>query len=73
MPRTPLHALTWSRQYSRYDLHTQGHLEQTFLPEDADAWLARLLELTAFAFHGVSDSLNVYLEEMPRGKQYWYT
>lgn len=72
MPRIPLHALTWSEEHSRYDLYTQGHLEQGFLAEDVSEWLARLRELTAFAFHGVSGSLNVYLEERPHGKQYWY-
>lgn len=72
MPRIPLHALLWSEEHSRYDLHTQGHLEQGFLAEDVSEWLARLRKLTAFAFHGVSGSLNVYLEERPHGKQYWY-
>jgi LuxR family maltose regulon positive regulatory protein len=72
MPRVPLHALTWCEEHSRYDLYTQGHLEQGFLAEDVSEWLARLRELTAFAFHGVSGSLNVYLEERPHGKRYWY-
>ncbi|HKV59564.1 MAG TPA: LuxR family transcriptional regulator, partial [Ktedonobacteraceae bacterium] len=72
MPRIPLHTLTWSEKHNRYDLYTQGQREQSFLPEDTDAWLSRLRELTSFAFHGVSGSLNVYLEERPRGKQYWY-
>ena len=72
MSRKPLHALIWSEEHNRYDLYTQEHLEQSFLAEDTDAWLARLHGLTAFAFHGLSGSLNVYLEERPHGKQYWY-
>ena len=72
MPRIPLHALIWSGEHNRYDLYTQGHLEQSFLAEDVSEWLARLRELKAFAFHGVSGNLNIYLEERPHGKQYWY-
>ena len=33
---------------------------------------SRLHEVTSFAFHGASGSLNVYLEGRPRGGAYWY-
>ncbi len=72
MPRIPLHALTWSGEHSRYELYTQGHLEQTFMPVDVDVWLNWLEQASSFAFRGACGSLNVYREERPRGGQYWY-
>src|SRR5258708_37591817 len=72
MPRVPLHALTWSREQSLYELYTQGQLQQRFQPTDEAAWLAWLGSATAFAFHGKGGSLNVYLEGRPRGGAYWY-
>ena len=72
MPRRPLHALIWSEEHNRYDLSTQGHLEQQFQPEDQEVWQTWLETATSFAFRGVCGSLNVYLEERPHGKQYWY-
>jgi LuxR family maltose regulon positive regulatory protein len=72
MPRVPLHALIWSSDQSLYELYTQDQLEQRFRPADEAAWLAWLREVTSFAFHGASGSLNVYLEGRPRGGQYWY-
>ena len=72
MPRAPLHALIWSSEYHLYELYTQGQLEQRFRPADEAVWLAWLREVSSFAFHGPSGSLNVYLEKRPRGGLYWY-
>jgi LuxR family maltose regulon positive regulatory protein len=72
MPRVPLHELLWSSDHSLYEFYTQGQLEQRFRPAEEAAWLARLHEIPSFAFHGASGSLNVYLEERPRGGPYWY-
>ena len=72
MSRVPLHALIWSSDQSLYEFYTQGRLEQRFRPGDEAAWLARLCEVTSFAFHGASGSLNVYQEARPHGGQYWY-
>jgi hypothetical protein len=72
MPKVPLHALIWSNEHHLYDLYTQSQLEQRFRPADEAAWLAWLREVSSFAFHGSSGSLNVYLEKRPRGGAYWY-
>ena len=72
MPRVPLHALIWSKDHSVYELHTQGHLEQLLRPADDSAWLAWVREVSSFAFHSPSGSLNVYQESRPRGGPYWY-
>jgi LuxR family transcriptional regulator, maltose regulon positive regulatory protein len=72
MPRVPLHALIWSREQDRYDLHTQGQLERRFGATEDHAWLAWLGEARSFAFHGATGSLNVYQEARPRGGRYWY-
>jgi LuxR family maltose regulon positive regulatory protein len=72
MPRVPLHALTWSREQSLYELSTQGQLQLRFRPAEEAAWLAWLGEASSFAFHGREGSLNVYQEQRPRGGAYWY-
>ncbi len=41
-------------------------------PADDSAWLAWLREVSSFAFHSPSGSLNVYQERRPRGGAYWY-
>ncbi len=72
MPRVPLHALIWSRDQNCYALYRQDQLVQQVQPGDEAAWLSWLREVSSFAFHGTSGSLNVYLEaRSPRG-QYWY-
>src|SRR5713101_6247867 len=72
MGRTPLHALTWSKEQRLYELHTQDRLEQRFQPTDEATWQSWLREVTSFAFHSPAGSLNVYLERRPRGGAYWY-
>jgi LuxR family maltose regulon positive regulatory protein len=72
MSRAPLHALIWSREQRLYELYTQGQLGQRFRPAEEAAWLAWLREVSSFAFHGLSGSLNVYQERRPRGGAYWY-
>ncbi|GHO45995.1 LuxR C-terminal-related transcriptional regulator [Ktedonospora formicarum] len=72
MGRTPLHALMWSGDQRIYELYTHGQLKQRFRPTEPAVWQAWLYEATAFAFHGASGSLNVYLEKRPRGGSYWY-
>jgi len=72
MPKVPLHALIWSNEHHLYELYTQSQLEQRFRPADEAAWLAWLREVSSFAFHGSSGSLNVYLEKRLRGGAYWY-
>ena len=69
MPRVPLHALIWSRDQRGYALYTQNRLVQQMQPGDEAAWLR---EVSSFAFHGASGSLNVYLEARSPGGQYWY-
>ncbi len=72
MSRLPLHALIWSSEQSLYELYTQGQLKQRFRPAEEAAWLAWLREMSSFAFHGRGGSLNLYLEQRPRGGAYWY-
>src|SRR5256885_6843498 len=72
MGRLPLHALIWSKEQRLYELYTQGQLEQRFQPAEEAAWLAWLREVSSFAFHSKGGSLNVYLEQRPRGGAYWY-
>ncbi|MGO8948375.1 MAG: LuxR C-terminal-related transcriptional regulator [Ktedonobacterales bacterium] len=72
MPRSPLHALIWSRDQGLYELSTQGQVVHHFQPRDEAAWLTWLGEVTSLAFHGPSGSLNVYQETRPRGGRYWY-
>ena len=72
MPRVPLHALIWSRDQGCYALYMQDRLVQQVQPRDEAAWLAWLREVSSFAFHGASGSLNVYLEARSPGGQYWY-
>jgi hypothetical protein len=72
MPKVPLHALIWSNEHHLYELYTQSQLEQRFRSADEAAWLAWLREVSSFAFHGSSGSLNVYLEKRLRGGAYWY-
>ncbi len=72
MSRTPLHALTWSKEQRLYELHTRDRLEQRFQPTDEATWQSWLREVTSFAFHSPAGSLNVYLERRPRGGAYWY-
>src|SRR5260370_36423835 len=50
----------------------QDRLVQQVQPGDEAAWLAWLREVSSFAFHGASGSLNVYLEARSPGGQYWY-
>jgi len=72
MSRVPLHALIWSKEQRLYELYTQGQIEQRFQPAEEAAWLAWLGSVSSFAFHGKGGSLNVYLEQRPRGGAYWY-
>lgn len=72
MPRTPLHALTWSSEERRYELSTRGQVVRRFQAGDEIAWLIWLGEATSFAFHSPGGSLNVYQERRPRGGAYWY-
>jgi len=72
MPRVPLHTLIWSRDQGCYALYMQDRLVQQVQPGDEAAWLAWLREVSSFAFHGASGSLNVYLEARSPGGQYWY-
>jgi LuxR family maltose regulon positive regulatory protein len=72
MPRISLHALIWSRDQGCYTLYMQDQLVQQIQPGDEAAWLAWLRKVSSFAFHGVSGSLNVYLEARSPGGQYWY-
>jgi LuxR family maltose regulon positive regulatory protein len=73
MSRPPLHALIWSKEQRLYELYTQGQLQQRFQPAEEAGWLvAWLQEVSSFAFHGKSGSLNVYQEQRPRGGAYWY-
>jgi LuxR family maltose regulon positive regulatory protein len=72
MPRAPLHALIWSQDQGCYALYMQDRLVQQVQPGNEAAWLAWLREVSSFAFHGVSGSLNVYLEARSPGGQYWY-
>jgi hypothetical protein len=72
MPRVPLHALTWSQDEGSYTLYRQDQLVQQVEPRDEAAWLAWLREVSSFAFHGASGSLNVYLEARSPGGHYWY-
>ncbi|EFH85094.1 ATP-dependent transcriptional regulator, MalT-like, LuxR family [Ktedonobacter racemifer DSM 44963] len=72
MPRSPLHALIWSKDHTQYELSTHGHPEQRFRPGDEELWLNWLEASTSFAFQGASGRLNVYKEARPRGGLYWY-
>jgi LuxR family maltose regulon positive regulatory protein len=72
MPRVPLHALIWSRDQGCYALYIQNRLVQQIRLRDEAAWLAWLREVSSFAFHGASGSLNVYLEARSPAGQYWY-
>ena len=72
MPRVPLHALIWSKDQGGYALYRQDRLVQQVQPGDEAAWLDWLQEVSSFAFHGASGSLNVYLEARSLGGQYWY-
>src|SRR6266700_2578664 len=72
MSRAPLHALIWSAEQRLYGLYTRGQLKLRFRPAEEAAWLAWLREVSSFAFHGKGGSLNVYLEQRPRGSAYWY-
>jgi LuxR family maltose regulon positive regulatory protein len=72
MSRAPLHALIWSAEQHLYGLYTRGQLKLRFRPAEEAAWLAWLREVSSFAFHGKEGSLNVYLEQRPRGGAYWY-
>jgi LuxR family transcriptional regulator, maltose regulon positive regulatory protein len=72
MPKVPLHTLTWSQDHTRYELATQGHLEQIFAPEDTDAWQSWLKTATSFTFWGAAGHLNIYKEVRRNASQYWY-
>ena len=72
MSRLPLHALIWSEEQCLYELYTRGQLKLRIRPAEEAAWLAWLREVSSFAFHGKGGSLNVYLEQRPRGGAYWY-
>lgn len=72
MPRTPLHAIIWSREQQCYELYTQSQLQQRFHLADEAIWLSWLRQGASFAFRGASGRLNVYQESRPRGGSYWY-
>lgn len=72
MSRLPLNALIWSEEQSLYELYTRGQLKLPIRPAEEAAWLVWLREVSTFAFHGKGGSLNVYLEQRPRGGAYWY-
>jgi LuxR family maltose regulon positive regulatory protein len=72
MSRTPLHALIWSAEQRLYGLYTHGQLKLRFQPAEEAALLTWLGSVSSFAFHGKGGSLNVYLEQRPRGSAYWY-
>jgi LuxR family maltose regulon positive regulatory protein len=72
MPRKSLHTLIWSRDRTRYEWFTHGHLEQCFRQGEEGAWLRWLEDRTAFSFQGTSCRLHVYKEARQRGQGYWY-
>ena len=62
MPKSSLHVLAWSQAQQRYELHTQGHLCQYFLPDDSQQWQDWLSRQTSFAFHGQHGQLSIMKE-----------
>jgi LuxR family maltose regulon positive regulatory protein len=72
MPRTPLHALTWSAERGLYEWSTRGQVMRWLSRTDEASWQSWLGEMTSFAFHSPRGSLNVYQERRPRGGRYWY-
>ncbi len=72
MPKPSLHTLIWSAENQRYELHTQGHLQQHFGREDVQQWSAWLAAQSSFSFQGQSGRLRVVKEARPRGSGYWY-
>src|SRR5712692_5088057 len=72
MPKTSLHALTWSQEHQHYELHMHGQLHQCFPRGDEAAWLTWLAEHTAFAFQGQHGRISVIKEARERGTGYWY-
>ncbi|HEX6478960.1 MAG TPA: LuxR family transcriptional regulator, partial [Ktedonobacteraceae bacterium] len=72
MPKPSLYVLAWSQEQQRYELSTQGHLRQSFHPDDRQQWQGWLSEHTSFAFHGQQGQMSVIKESRPRGAGYWY-
>lgn len=72
MPKPALHVFTWSAKHQYYLLHTLDYPPQSILPEDEAAWQAWLMIHSSFSFQGRQGRLNVFKEDRPRGKGYWY-
>src|ERR1041384_6541556 len=72
MPRSPLHALIWSAEQTRYELYVRGQFTQCFRPEDEAAWFTWLEAHHSFAFQGSAGRLNIHKEARARGQHYWY-
>ncbi|GHO78946.1 LuxR family transcriptional regulator [Ktedonobacter sp. SOSP1-85] len=72
MPKSSLHAITWSEEQKRYELRTQGELQQYFGSENNQPWQDWLIEQTSFAFQGRLGHMSVVKEARARGNGYWY-
>jgi LuxR family maltose regulon positive regulatory protein len=72
MPKLSLHVLTWSEEHQHYELHTQGHLQQCFDPDDEQRWQAWLSQRTSFAFQRQHRHVSIIKEARSRGAGYWY-
>lgn len=72
MPKSSLHALTWSEEQQCYELRTQGELEQYFGSENNQPWQDWLVGQTSFAFQGRHGHMSMVKEARARGNGYWY-
>ncbi|HLZ57326.1 MAG TPA: LuxR C-terminal-related transcriptional regulator [Ktedonosporobacter sp.] len=72
MPKPPLHALIWSHEHQRYELHSHGQPVSCFRRGDEPAFSRWLAQHSAFAFVGKSGRLSVLKEARSRGASYWY-
>ncbi len=72
MPKSSLHTLAWSQVHQCYELSTQGHLRQSFRPDESQCWQDWLARHASFAFHGQQGQMSVVKEARLRGTGYWY-
>ena len=72
MPKAAVHAVIWSPERDRYELHQQGDRSHHPLRTEDGSGFIGLVDGSSFAFQGKHGRLTLRKESRLHGEGYWY-
>src|SRR5438874_8960276 len=72
MPKAAVHAVIWSPERDRYELHQQGDRSHHPLRTEDGSGFIGLVDGSSFAFQGKHGRLTLRKESRQHGDGYWY-